>query len=668
MADAKLLAVIEANTKQFENALKRVETLTDRTFARTEKSVKRLDNSFKSSAAAVAKFGRSLGIAFSGAAAIALAARTIRAFIDNTIESEAAVAQLNATLQSTGGVIGLSSKELQDLAAALQKVTVFSDEAIISVQSQLATFRKVGADIFPQATEAILDLATKMGGDLKGATVQLGKALQDPIKGITALTRVGVSFEETQKTLITNFVKTGQLSKAQAIILKELQTEFGGSARAARDTLGGALTALGEAWGDLFEVSGPASDQLRLAIEEMIKAISDPKFKEAVAVIGSDLLNALRDIIGLAPQFASEMRNIRQSINDFGAGVEDWKQTIDGIAEQIGRDSGAAKISNMLGLGDEELARIAQGHEAVLRHAEDLELLAALQKKFTIAPGTPAPTGGAGIVGFDPDALDEAAAAEAELADQIEAEAEAQKEAEQARKRAADELVRQKEAVVDLISDLEFEKSLIGLSNEQREIEIALRRAGAVATQEQQAQIAGLVASGLAEQKALDDLIDRMDEIRNAAGGALSAFNDALRNGEGLAGGLKSALESVLDTVIRIAEQKAIESLFGAFGTAGGGGGIGAIIGGIFGGFKPGGGTAAPFQFAPQALPSAAGMRSAMTAGGHAPAVVHLMIDENQMFASRVVGISGAVAARVVHSNNKVIPTLISSQRARGLG
>ena len=102
---------------------------------------------------------------------------TGKEIIKATIEAEQATAQLNQTLKSTGRYSEATSKALQDHATALQNVSTFSDDAIISAQSQLLTFTKLGSEVFPQATEAVLNLATKMKGDLQGAVVQIGKAL-----------------------------------------------------------------------------------------------------------------------------------------------------------------------------------------------------------------------------------------------------------------------------------------------------------------------------------------------------------------------------------------------------------------------------------------------------------------------------------------------------------
>jgi phage-related minor tail protein len=123
----------------------------------------------------------------------------IRAIANATIEAEKAQAQLNAVLKSTGGAAGLSAGELNKMADSLQAITTFDDEAITGAQSLLLTFTNVGRDVFPDATKAILDMSVAMGQDLKSSTVQVGKALNDPIAGITALTRVGVTFTQAQK-------------------------------------------------------------------------------------------------------------------------------------------------------------------------------------------------------------------------------------------------------------------------------------------------------------------------------------------------------------------------------------------------------------------------------------------------------------------------------------
>ena len=189
----------------------------------------------------------------------------ITAFLNDSVkafdESEKAIAQLRTGLQSTGNVAGMTADDFLKQAAALQKITTYGDEAIVGVQSLLVTFTNIRGEIMQNATPAILDMATRMGGDLQGAAVQLGKALNDPIQGVTALRRVGVSFSDQQQKMMKNFVETNQLAKAQQMILSELNKEFGGSAEAA------ALAGLGP-WEQLKNTFGDVQEEIgRLTLD-----------------------------------------------------------------------------------------------------------------------------------------------------------------------------------------------------------------------------------------------------------------------------------------------------------------------------------------------------------------------------------------------------------------
>lgn len=173
-------------------------------------------------------------------------------------EQENALAQLDAVLKSTGGAAGLTRKELEDMATQLQKQTTFADEAINKGQAMLLTFTKIGKEIFPQATETILNMSQALGQDLQSSAIQLGKALNDPIQGVTALRRVGVSFNDQQQETIKNLVEQGNLMAAQKLILQELAVEFGGSATAAAQTYQGRMLQLNNSIGDMKEKIGEA--------------------------------------------------------------------------------------------------------------------------------------------------------------------------------------------------------------------------------------------------------------------------------------------------------------------------------------------------------------------------------------------------------------------------
>ena len=171
-------------------------------------------------------------------------------------KQESAEKKLAAVLKATGNAAGLSAKEIKAHAAELQKTTKFGDEVTINTQAILATFKEIKGDQFKAATVAILDMSTVLDQDAKQGAIALGKALNDPIRGVTALSRVGVTFTDQQREQIRVLQESGDIMGAQNIILKELQSEFGGAAKAAGDTTAGAFAKLKNAVGDAFEQIG----------------------------------------------------------------------------------------------------------------------------------------------------------------------------------------------------------------------------------------------------------------------------------------------------------------------------------------------------------------------------------------------------------------------------
>lgn len=193
---------------------------------------------------------------------IGLAVGALGKMIRNTSIQDAAMAQLNSGLESTGHSAGFTADELSGLAAQMQKTTMFGDESVIQMQALLLTFTNI-KETLPDTTRAVADMATRMGTDLKSAAIQLGKALNDPIANLSALSRSGVQFTTVQKDLIKSLWETGQQAEAQRVILAELDNQFGGSAKAARDTLGGSLKALSNNFNDLFELGTKSSGFFR---------------------------------------------------------------------------------------------------------------------------------------------------------------------------------------------------------------------------------------------------------------------------------------------------------------------------------------------------------------------------------------------------------------------
>lgn len=216
-------------------------------------------NRFGSSVGDIAK-GVALGqLAFSGLRqATDFLTGSIKGSIAAFSEAQDVSLQLDAVLRSTKGAAGLAKEELLQLSRTLQAQTTYSDEAVLSAENMLLTFTKIGKDVFPQATETVLNMSTALGQDAKNSAIQLGKALNDPIEGVTALRRVGVTFTEQQREQIKTLVESGRTLEAQKLILAELSTEFGGSAAAAAQGYSGHIKQLRNDVNDMQEKIGEA--------------------------------------------------------------------------------------------------------------------------------------------------------------------------------------------------------------------------------------------------------------------------------------------------------------------------------------------------------------------------------------------------------------------------
>jgi hypothetical protein len=263
--------------------------------------------------------------------------------IDAASESERVIARLDQTLKASHQAAGLSSKELQNMATSLQRMTGVSDETIISAQTLLLSFQEIGKETFPQALRVAMDLSEVMGSDLQSAIRQVGIALADPTEGITQLRRSGVIFSNTQELIIKNLVEEGKLFEAQALILDTLEGKYGGVAEAAGKTFSGERNKVAQEFGDILEKlggtltakEGPLMDGLT-SLNALLMAINDnwgtvyaaySFFKSGVNPLGR-VYEAGSKIgkAGYDKLFESE-ENIGTAIDDYAARVKTAQET-----------------------------------------------------------------------------------------------------------------------------------------------------------------------------------------------------------------------------------------------------------------------------------------------------------------------------------------------------
>ena len=211
----KLLADVSDFTKGIDQSQKKTQTMGDR----------------------IKKFGKAaaVGLLAAGAAAGAFAVKAIAAG-EAASTSNARIDQINKSMGLFGDSTDQVTASLINYANETARATGLDQNAIKATQAKLLTFKEIAVTAdevggnFERATQAAIDLGAAGFGTAETNAVQLGKALNDPIKGITALTRSGVTFTESEKERIKVLVESNKVGEAQNMILAAIETQVGGTA------------------------------------------------------------------------------------------------------------------------------------------------------------------------------------------------------------------------------------------------------------------------------------------------------------------------------------------------------------------------------------------------------------------------------------------------------
>src|SRR6266498_1464273 len=246
--------------------------------------------------------------ALGGIVAFETLKKGIGAAVDEFQEARKVGAQTSAVLKSTGGVAHVSAKQITDLAGSISKKVGIDDEAIQSGENLLLTFKNVrnetgrGRDIFNQATQAAVDLSAAGFGSLHSTSIQLGKALLDTGK---AADRV----------------------KAQQIILREVQSQVGGSAAAQATTLDKLKVTLSNVAEAAGAVLVPAMDKGAKILNEFFGQIMENRgvggalvstFKDLGAVIGT-VVSIVSGAVGWFKEHETVTRALAAAVVVFAA-------------------------------------------------------------------------------------------------------------------------------------------------------------------------------------------------------------------------------------------------------------------------------------------------------------------------------------------------------------
>jgi hypothetical protein len=321
------------------------------------------------------------------AAAIAGLGTALAFVVSEANAAEKVMGQTNAVIKSTGGVAGVTAEMVSSLAGDLSELTGVEDDVIQASENLTLTFTNISKNIFPQVTATALDLSQAFGMDLQSATIMLDKALQDPIQGLTALRRVGVSFTEAEQNMIKSMAEHGRVAAAQGMILEAVSKQVAGSAEAMGNTVSGnwakltnvfkngaeeigkvftpVISAVLGNWADMFSEilkgAAPVFKTLTQASKDLAVAMRTPEMRAQIKELGRVIGEAL-GTIGEAQirSFIDALGTMTQLVVAYGPRI---MQTFVRIAEaaSVVADAIAGIINAIHDLGTASLAYMGPG-------------------------------------------------------------------------------------------------------------------------------------------------------------------------------------------------------------------------------------------------------------------------------------------------------------------
>jgi len=227
---------LEADSTQVRKASTDLQHL-ERQSGRTEQATDKFSSGLKTMAL---RLGAAAAAYISVSQAMNLVVSSVREYA----VFEQQMKRLEAQIQATGRTGQTTASDLERMAQAIDKATLQSAQGVRNAQAILMSFRNVSTDMMERILYVASDVSEVMGQDITSAARQMALALEDPQRGITMLRRTGTTFTEQQKEMIIQLHKSGDALAAQSAILDVMESQYGGTAKAAADGLAGSMDLL----------------------------------------------------------------------------------------------------------------------------------------------------------------------------------------------------------------------------------------------------------------------------------------------------------------------------------------------------------------------------------------------------------------------------------------
>ncbi len=309
-------------------------------------------------------------LAIAGVTALAAGAvKLVKDIVAASIEAEKSASKVSSAVERYGARAGVTVADVDRLATAQSRLTGIDDELIADTIALGLKFNRLSGDEIPRLIRVAQDMAQVTGMDLSSAMQKAGGYVNLPLQALTKLRKEGYAVGESQEKLVKSLLRTGDIAGAQDQIFRILESQYGGAAVAARDTLGGALTALGTTWENFLEKVGEDRlGPLRQGVEKLIDLIEFLTDKVDTLTLGWITLNLIATKHDLA--LAKGRQAIANMVTTVGE-TEDVKRLRKEVEEL---DKAQAKLTLKMVLppgATDYLDEFAKGHKKAAGAADE---------------------------------------------------------------------------------------------------------------------------------------------------------------------------------------------------------------------------------------------------------------------------------------------------------
>lgn len=333
-----------------------------------------------------AAIGRMNPLTLSAGVGISALAVAVKTATSEAADYEQAMFKVNAMLEATGHISGLTADEIAKMSRTLGDATLTNEKEALSAAAALLRFTNVQNEFFERTLKAGQDAAAVFGGGLLQNITKIGRALDNPRRGLEVLERNLITVSAEWKENVIAMFEAGQEAEAQEEIFKKLANTLGTGEGEANEGMRGALDSMGESWTVLLRnlSQHEAVTEAALAVGKLLKAAGERfdstplgKYNELIREQESDLRKLA---IESESYFKFDLARLVASVNQRQLVIEQQHLILKGIEDEERAKKAVAKAKQAAAEIDKDTARFFKNNRITFLADEKAALKADLAK------------------------------------------------------------------------------------------------------------------------------------------------------------------------------------------------------------------------------------------------------------------------------------------------